>query len=62
MLDLLITNGVVVDGSGAPRQRTDVGIRYGKVCAIGTMDEPARETLDAEGQIIAPGFVDIHTH
>ena len=62
MLDVIIKGGTVVDGSGAPRREADVGIRDGRIAAIGTIDELARETIDATGKIVAPGFIDIHTH
>ena len=62
MLDVKITGGSVVDGTGAARQHADVGIRDGRVVAIGDVDEPASHTIDASGLIVAPGFVDIHTH
>ena len=62
MLDLIIQGGSVVDGSGAPRRRADVGFRDGRIAAIGTIDEPARETVPAAGKIVAPGFIDVHTH
>ena len=60
--DLLITNGTVIDGSGAPRFRADVGITNGRIAAIGRLKERAKQTIDAEGHVVAPGFVDGHTH
>jgi N-acyl-D-aspartate/D-glutamate deacylase len=62
MLDILIRGGDVIDGTGAPARRADVGIRDGKIVAIGEIDEAARETLDATGKVVCPGFVDVHTH
>jgi len=49
MLDLAITGGLVVDGTGAPPQRADVGVREGRVVAVGELDESARVTRDADG-------------
>jgi N-acyl-D-aspartate/D-glutamate deacylase len=60
--DLVIKNGVVIDGSGLPGYRADVGVRHGKIVTIGRIRERAREVLDADGQVVAPGFVDGHTH
>ncbi len=60
--DLKIAGGTMIDGSGQPRLRGDVGIRNGRIAALGDAPGRARETLDATGRIVAPGFVDIHTH
>lgn len=62
MLDVLITGGTVVDGTGADGRIADVGIRDGRIVAIGTVEEEAAETIDATGLIVCPGFVDPHTH
>ena len=60
--DLVIKNGFVVDGSGAARYPADVGVMAGKIVNIGRINARARRTVDAEGQVVAPGFVDGHTH
>ena len=60
--DLVIKNGMVVDGSGLPRYRADIGVRRGRIATIGRIRERAREVLDADGHVVAPGFVDGHTH
>lgn len=60
--DLLIKNGTVIDGSGMPRYRADVGISNGKIASIGKIREQAKAVIDAEGYIVSPGFVDCHTH
>jgi N-acyl-D-aspartate/D-glutamate deacylase len=65
VLDLLITGGTVVDGSGAPMRTADVGVRDGRIAVVaptGTIDEPSGATLEADGRYVAPGFVDLHTH
>jgi len=62
MLDLLIRNATIVDGTGAPAHRGDVGVRDGRVVGVGTVDDSANETVDADGLVLAPGFVDPHTH
>ena len=61
MHDVAIRGGEVVDGTGAPRRRADVGIRDGRIATIGDVGD-ARQTIDAGGRVIAPGFVDVHTH
>src|SRR5919197_4470284 len=60
--DLVIKNGVVIDGSGLPRYRADVGVRHGRIVAIGRIRDGARQVLDAEGHVVAPGFIDGHPH
>lgn len=60
--DLLIKNGTVVDGSGSPSYRADVAVSGGKIAAIGRINERAKQTIDAEGHVVSPGFVDGHTH
>ncbi len=62
MLDLLIKGGSVIDGTGGAARTADVGVRDGLIVAIGSIDEAATETLDATGLVVAPGFVDPHTH
>lgn len=60
--DLLIKNGTVVDGTGAPRRVADVAVKDGVVVEIGKVKDGAAKTIDADGLIVAPGFVDPHTH
>ncbi|MEJ2088717.1 MAG: amidohydrolase family protein, partial [Gammaproteobacteria bacterium] len=62
MFDLLIRNGVVVDGSGGARYPADVAVTDGVISKIGRIREKAKRTIDAEGHIVSPGFVDGHTH
>ena len=60
--DLLITDGVIVDGSGAPSYHADVGVRDGQIVDIGRLSGKSKQTLNARGQVVSPGFVDGHTH
>ena len=62
MLDVVVRGGTIVDGSGDAARSGDVGIRDGRIVALGQVDEDARKTIDASGKIVAPGFIDIHTH
>jgi N-acyl-D-aspartate/D-glutamate deacylase len=60
--DLVVRNGEIVDGSGQPRYRGDVGVREGRIAAIGKIGERGAEEIDAEGHVVTPGFIDLHTH
>ena len=60
--DLRIVGGTVIDGSGAERFRGDVALRDGRIAAVGAVSGSAARTIDAEGCVVAPGFIDIHSH
>ena len=62
MFDLIIRNGTVIDGTGEARFAADVGVKDGKIVRIGKIDETAASEIDAEGKLVTPGWVDIHTH
>jgi len=62
MYDLIIKNGIIYDGTGDKPFVADIAIKGRKIEAIGELDEVSKQTINAEGKIVAPGFVDIHTH
>jgi N-acyl-D-amino-acid deacylase len=62
MYDLVIRNGTVVDGTGLPKYRADVGLNGDRIAAIGRIGERGKEEIDATGQVVSPGFIDGHTH
>ena len=62
-LDLLIVNGSIVDGTGAPSYRGDIAVSDGRIIEIGDLDgQSAKEVIDADGLVVAPGFIDLHSH
>ena len=62
MYDIVIRNGLVVDGDGEAGIRADVAIQDGKIAAVGAVAGEARRTIEASGRVVAPGFIDPHTH
>jgi N-acyl-D-aspartate/D-glutamate deacylase len=62
MLDLVIRNGTVIDGSGRPRKVADVAVQDGRIAAVAPKLGRGRREIAADGLLVTPGFVDIHTH
>src|SRR5262245_4340798 len=60
--DLLIRNGTVIDGTGRPGFIADVGIQEDRIVAIGSLSGEAKNTIDATGRVVSPGFIDVHSH
>ena len=61
-LDLVIRNATVIDGTRAPRFQADIGVSAGKISRLGEIKEKGKTEIDAAGKIVAPGFIDAHTH
>src|SRR5688572_4517739 len=61
-MDLIIRNGTLIDGTRGPRRKADVAISNGKITAVGKISGKAKTEIDARGKIVAPGFIDAHTH
>jgi N-acyl-D-aspartate/D-glutamate deacylase len=62
MLDFCIRNALLVDGTGAPPRRADIGVKDGRIVEVGAVAGPAAREIDAAGRLVTPGFIDIHTH
>jgi N-acyl-D-amino-acid deacylase len=62
MLDLVVRNGLIVDGFGGEPTHGDIGISHGRIVAVGVVAEGGTREIDATGLVVTPGFVDIHTH
>ena len=62
MFEVVIRGGEVIDGTGTARRRADVGIANGRIVAVGTITDDAATVIDATGKVVAPGFIDLHTH
>ena len=62
MFDLVIRNAKLVDGTGAPAREADIGIKDGLIAEVGVVSETGKTEIDARGDLVTPGWVDIHTH
>ena len=62
MHDLVISGALIVDGTGRPPRAADVAITRGVISTVGVVPGPARQRLDVDGAVLAPGFIDLHTH
>ena len=62
MFDVIVRNGLLVDGSGAPGVLGDIAIKDGKIAGLGKIEGEARRIVEAKGRVVAPGFIDPHTH
>src|ERR1700722_13712493 len=60
--DLVIRNGLIVDGSGGEPFQADVAVKDGRIAIVGAVDNTGKDEIDATGRLVTPGFVDIHTH
>jgi N-acyl-D-amino-acid deacylase len=60
--DLVVKNGTVIDGTGSPRRQADIGVAKGKIAEVGKINEAGKRSIDAFGLVVAPGFIDPHTH
>ena len=61
-MDLALRNATIIDGTGRDRFRGDVGVGDGRIIAVGAVDGRAKEEIDVAGAVVAPGFIDCHTH
>ena len=62
MYELLIRGAEICDGTGAPRRRGDVAVQDGRIVEVGRIAGRAARSIDADGRVLAPGFIDLHTH